>query len=237
MRVPRYRQLSQKLKRQILTGKYSDGDLLPSENELSNKHNITRATVRQALNELVKEGYITKRHGKGSIVVNRKKSLGLLNVKGFSDVVRGKQHEVKSQVLSNIEITWPQDFFYPLSEKERSGTCIFLKRLRFVEQDPVVLELTYLSGNKLPEFTRLPLINDSLFDTLQLRYQLEIISVEQDIRAVLAEPDTAHYLQLQKGNPILHMILKFSTSNPQVSVYSTLLCNTEKYSIGNIIDQ
>ena len=60
---------------------------MPSENDLSHQFKITRATVRQALEELVKEGYIEKRQGKGSVVISDRKTLGLLSFKGFSEVL------------------------------------------------------------------------------------------------------------------------------------------------------
>ena len=55
---PIYRKLQQKIKSQILSGVYHDGDLLPSESDLIKIHSSTRGTVRQALEALVKEGYI-----------------------------------------------------------------------------------------------------------------------------------------------------------------------------------
>lgn len=88
-----YQKLKELLKKKILNGTYKPGSILPSEHELRTQHNLARFTVRQALDELVKEGYIAKHKGKGSIVIERKrKPLGLFSIKGFSAVV-GEQHE------------------------------------------------------------------------------------------------------------------------------------------------
>ncbi|MGK7397129.1 MAG: GntR family transcriptional regulator [Candidatus Cyclobacteriaceae bacterium M3_2C_046] len=238
MEAPRYKQLQNNLKKQILSGIYKDGDLLPSENELSQIHQITRSTVRQALNELVREGYIIKRKGKGSIVRNRKTSLGLLSIKGFSDVVKGKKHTVNTTMLESPQLmAWPEDFFYPLNSLEQGSGCIYFKRLRCVEEDPVMLEYTYLPNFNLPQFCNKPLVNGSLFQTLNVNYQVEVVHVEQDLRALSADPETAGYLQINSGNPILHIILKFVTNRPELNIYSTLLCNTATYSIGNLLDE
>jgi DNA-binding transcriptional MocR family regulator len=59
------------LKEQIQRGKYIVGDYLPSENELCAQFSITRTTARKALDELLKEGFIEKIHGKGSRVAER----------------------------------------------------------------------------------------------------------------------------------------------------------------------
>ena len=82
-----YRQIQQLLTKQIQQGAYHVGDYLPSDNELCRQNNITWTTVRKALEELQRNSFIERHQGKGSRVVERRKSLGLLNVKGFSEAV------------------------------------------------------------------------------------------------------------------------------------------------------
>ena len=66
--IPQYRQLYEILRKHIMNGVYEEGSLLPSENEFCAAHNMTRPTVRHALDSLVKDGLILKKQGKGSIV-------------------------------------------------------------------------------------------------------------------------------------------------------------------------
>ena len=61
------------LEQQIVQGDYQPGDLLPSENQLVETYNVSRETIRKALNLLINAGYIQKKQGKGSIVLNFKK--------------------------------------------------------------------------------------------------------------------------------------------------------------------
>jgi len=65
-KVPQHKKIYETLRKHILTGVYEEGSLLPSENELCAVHNITRPTVRQALEALVKDGFISKKQGKGT---------------------------------------------------------------------------------------------------------------------------------------------------------------------------
>ncbi|MDP2112696.1 MAG: winged helix-turn-helix domain-containing protein, partial [Bacteroidota bacterium] len=67
-KVPQHKKIYEILRKHILSGVYEEGSLLPSENELCAVHNITRPTVRQALEALVNDGFISKKQGKGSIV-------------------------------------------------------------------------------------------------------------------------------------------------------------------------
>jgi GntR family transcriptional regulator/GntR family frlABCD operon transcriptional regulator len=226
------------LKNDILKGVYEEGDLLPSENVLSAKYGITRTTVRQALLQLVVDGFISKRHGKGSIVTKRsKKSLGVLSVRGFSDIVNQKNRRVNTIMLIKPEKRdWPEDFFHRLSEKESKQKSIFVKRLRMVDDNPVMLESTYLADYELQGFCDNEFVNGSLFDTLSVRYGIEIVGVEQDLRAIEADQEMSDLLKIRNKKPVLHVILRFITRNPDFSIYSSLICNTDNYSISNVLN-
>lgn len=230
-----YRKLQGNLKSQIISGIYHEGDLLPSENELMQLHVVTRSTVRQALEELVREGYIVKQQGRGSIVQKQKRrTLGLLSVKGFSEVVSSNHLTVNTKMIKKPVITvWPEPFFYPLDEMEWAAGCIYLKRIRFVEEEPVMLETTYIPNINLPRFCTRPFVKDSLFETLSINHQVEIKQVDQDLRAVSAGAEASEHLGVPEGSPLLHIFIKFHSNREHLSVYSSLLCNTARFSIGN----
>ncbi|WP_020531471.1 GntR family transcriptional regulator [Flexithrix dorotheae] len=235
--LPQYKKLQHLIKKQILSGVYKEGDLLPSENELSTIHELNRATVRQALSELVKDGYIYKHKGKGSIVSSRRQTLGLLSFKGFSEVVGQTTHAIKNKELKKPYLTkWDDQFFYELTDIEKAAGCICLERLRMVDEDPVMLEFTYIPNLNLPRFVSKPLINNSLFDTLLNNYQIEVINLEQDIRAIAADEEIAGLLQTEEESPILHIFRRYRTNRDGLFIYSSLYCNTEQYSIGSIFN-
>lgn len=236
MKLPRYKQLHQQLKSDILSGLYEEGSLLPSENTLSSEHNITRVTVRQALSALEQEGYIARRQGKGSIVCAQQPALGLLSFRGFSEVVGETEHQPKSTFLQKPTLTeWNSDFFFNISAEEEESGCIMIGRLRQVDSQPVMLEYTYLPNIGISGFTDKKWVQDSLFRTLYHHYQLEITNVDQRILAIAAESDVSGFLGIAVGSPILHIHRKYGTSRPNYFVYSSLYCNTEQYAIGTII--
>jgi DNA-binding GntR family transcriptional regulator len=230
-----YRKLQEDIKSLIIAGIYNDGDMLPSESELQQLHSVTRSTVRQALSELVKEGYIQKKKGKGSIVVKRKRrTLGVLSVKGFSEIVSENKLSVSTIMITKPYITrWEEAFCFPIDDLEMKAGCIYLKRLRCVEAEAVMLETTFVPNMNLPGFCSKPFVKGSLFETLSVNYSIEINKVEQDLRAVLADKEVAAHLKIKAGSPLLQIFLKFYTNRDHMSVYSSLLCNTTRYSIGN----
>jgi DNA-binding GntR family transcriptional regulator len=231
--MPQYKRLQQTLREQILAGRYAEGSLLPSEHELSAMHQVARETVRQGLAALVADGLIEKRKGKGSVVSARRKRLALLSFRGFSEVVGAMRHRPRTMMLQEpVAEVWPEPFFYPLSEWERAAGTIYLKRLRSVEDHPVMLEQTYLPNLELPGFCARPLVNGSLFDTLGAGYGISVDSVDQDVRAIAADATTAVALRVAAGAPILHLYRRYGTSREGFYVYSSLFCNTERYAIG-----
>ena len=233
--LPLYKKLLQSLKYQIISGIFKEGDILPSEHELMKINGVTRSTVRQALGELVKEGYILKKQGFGSVVSNpKRKTLGLLSVKGFSEIVSEQKMPVRTVMLYKPSVQdWDDSFFYTISETERAAGCIYMRRLRCVEDKPVMLESTYIPNFNLPRFCSTPFVNGSLFETLNIRYHVEITNVEQDLRAISADEDLAKQLHTEVNAPLLHIYLKFHTSSEFLFIYSSLLCNTQSFSIGN----
>jgi len=235
VKIARYKQLYLELKAQIVNGDFSEGSLLPSENELSTRHNMTRVTVRNALQELEKEGLIAKQHGKGSIVQGKAEALGLLSFRGFTDVLSETQHRASSTFIASPHHgAWPQPFFHPLTEAEKAAGCMQLERLRKVDDDPVMLESTFFPNILRPAFTEVEWSDNSLFKTLLNHYLIEVNSVEQQVRAVKAEQHEALLLEMQPGDPLLHILRKYGTNRKGFYLYSSLHCNTEKYTISSV---
>jgi DNA-binding GntR family transcriptional regulator len=233
--APRHQVVYKYLKKMIISGSLNEGTLLPSENELCNQFEVTRPTVRQALNTLVQEGYIYKHHGKGSIVASQRRTLGLLSFRGFSEVLKETAEPVQTRVLEGaVKQDWPEDFFYPLAKNILQAGCYFIKRLRLVGANPVMLEYTWLPDIDLPDFAQISFEKNSLFSTLGSHYHIEVTSVDQQVRAIQANAEMAFQLGVVEGTALLHIYRKYGTSRNGFYLFSSLLCNTEKYSIGNI---
>ncbi len=234
MKIPLYRQIQASLKEKITSGVYEEGGLLPSENELCVEFNATRMTVRQALNELVREGYITRQHGKGSTVSASRKSLGLLSLKGWTEVVVASDRHGKTLVLEGPVLRKLEDTaFKPLIDNEKHEEFIFFKRLRLVEDSPVMYEHTYIPNENLPNFIKEPLLEGSLFRTLLIKYQIDVQSMTQEVRAVAADKETANLLKIKQKSPVLHLLRKYKTSIDGFFLYSSIYCNTEKFAISS----
>lgn len=228
--IPQYKKLYELLRKQIINGIYEEGTTLPSENELSNIHSLTRPTVRRALDALVYEGYINKHQGKGSIVKNATKDIGILSITGTTSAVGEKK--LKTRIITKPQIQpWPEPFTFPLSEYEKETNCIIIERIRLVEDEPIFFDTNYIPAINLPGFISNTFENKSLFTFLRNYYHIEITGGLQRLRSLCPTQKIARFLELSPDHPVLHLERKLATNKPNFNIYSSLYCNTEKYTI------
>ncbi|MFT2008300.1 GntR family transcriptional regulator [Pontibacter sp. 13R65] len=226
--TPLYKKVIDDLKSMMDKGEFKKGDLLPSENELCKTYNTTRVTIRQALSDLTNMGYITRRHGKGSIVSEPKKGLGILSLHGVTAGV-GDQTLITSILQKPVQQSWPSGFPYEISQEEQEAGCMFFTRLRIINDKPVLFEETYITNRNLPGFLALDLENRSLFKTLNDQYQVEIKEGEQQIWAIHGNKNISKLLDIKTNHPIVHMKRRLQTNVPELNIYSFVYCNTQEY--------
>jgi DNA-binding GntR family transcriptional regulator len=231
MKALKYKNIQNYLKEKIQKGEYKVGDYLPSENELCREFSITRTTARRALDELLKEGFIVKHPGKGSCIRERRLSLGLLRLKGFSEAVGKNVNTVFIQ--KPVSGLWAGEIILPVEDSDKNSPCYYFERLRFVGDIPVMHEKNWFSATALPAFTETEFVEGSFFKTLSQNYFIEIIGATQELRAELAGDKNAGLLKLKKQSPLLHISIKFFTSTSKLNIYSELYCNTTNYPVGN----
>jgi DNA-binding GntR family transcriptional regulator len=228
--LPQYKRLYELVRKHIENGVYKVGDLLPSENELCRLHGLTRPTVRLALMALVNDGYIRKQQGKGSIVADIPKGIGILSVMGTTSALKNKN--LKTLIIEKPHIIpWPETFMFGLSELEVESGCITFKRLRLLDDKPIFYDISFIPNINLPRFTSRNFENKSLLDIMRKAYQVEVKGGEQKIKALHAEREICSYLKLDCQHPVLHLERKLMTNRPDLNIYSSIYCNTEEYAI------
>lgn len=228
--VPQYRKLYEVLRKQIFSGIFEEGSLLPSENELCTSFGIARPTVRHALETLVRDGLIVKRKGKGSIVRKPPRQIGILSISGTSTAI-GERY-LKTVILQKPQVqAWPEDFPFELSELERESGCIYMKRLRFVDEQPVFYDINHIPNSNLGRFTSRSFDNKSLFNILRRYYQIEILGGEQILKAIKADGQVAELLEVRNGHPVLYIERKLRTNREGFHIYSSIYFNSETHTI------
>jgi GntR family transcriptional regulator/GntR family frlABCD operon transcriptional regulator len=191
---------------------------------------MTRPTVRQSLANLANDGYIRKHQGKGSIVHHLPKEIGILSVSGTTSAVGDRNLKTRIVVKPHL-IPWPEGFMFTLSELEKESGCIYMERLRLLDDVPIFYDISYIPNINLPRITARQFENRSLFRIMREHYHIEIKGGEQRIRAISPSSKIARFLKLGHGQPVLHLERKMETNTNGLFLYSSIFCNTVKYSI------
>ena len=97
--IPLYLQIENDIKEKISTGEYQAGQMLPSENKYCEMYQVSRVTVRNAITDLVDQGILIRRHGKGTFVEKQKIQNNLVKFQGFTSTCRENHITINTHIL------------------------------------------------------------------------------------------------------------------------------------------
>lgn len=198
---PLFKQLGDIVMQMIEEGKYNPGDLLPSERELAEQYNISRVTVRQALNALAQDGVICKKQGKGNFVATKRIKTKLDSLLGFVEefVVKDMQCKI-SIVQQGYEMAPPE--IISAMQAEDSPEMFLLVRKVVVENHALGIDYTYIPRSIAYDLGEMDFRKVIIYRLLEQRgYQL--MSAEQSITAELPNPQECALLEVSTKTPIL----------------------------------
>lgn len=201
---PLYFQIKQILKDKIENGEYKPGEIIPSEGELQEAFNVSRITVRQAINELVVEGYLSRKRGKGTIVIPHRIEEALSSIRSFTDemISRGFKPSTSYAKIKVLKASKKVASALKINEGDK---VYEIKRIRCADDEPIVIFDTYLKGNlDLPLDDKL--YYDSLYKLLEKTNGIIVSKAYEYIDATIANKEIADMLDIEVGNPVLHTI-------------------------------
>ncbi len=171
-RLPLYYQLMEIIIEEIEIEKLREHDQLLSERELCEKYDISRATVRQAIQELEKEGYIYKQHGKGTFVSTKEYKQDLLQFYSFTEEMK-KLGKVPSSKVVNFELI-ESDTKVAKKMKINVGETVYkFTRLRLADNQPMMIETSYLPYNRFPNINKNDLETEALYDIFTSQFNVK----------------------------------------------------------------
>ena len=199
---PLHIQAEEILRKLIESEEYKNGKLLPNEVELSAQLNISRNTLRQAINKLVFEGLLLRKKGFGTKVVKKGIVGGVKNWLSFSQEMKMLGIEVRNFEL-HISRKKPseeiQNFFDIAPDSDTR--CIVLERLRGNKEYPFVYFISYF--NPIIPLTGEENFSNPLYETLQNNYNIIVKTSKEEITARLAGEFIAEKLEIKASEPIL----------------------------------
>ncbi len=204
--VPIYIQLRDILHKIIENREIEDDTKLPSENELSAEFNISRMTVRQAIQELVREGYIYIKRGEGTFINRAPKTQMLFKLDGFSAEVAKMGFNSHSKVLDIVQTIAFDEYeaAYASLHLKPEKPIIIIRRVRYLEDVPVALETSFLKAEiGKPLLDREPDGTFSIYGYIENELGIILSQAEHILEPGLASEDIAEKLDIEKGMPIL----------------------------------
>jgi GntR family transcriptional regulator len=200
--IPLYYQLKQHLLGMIKDKALTQGCRLPSEEELIEESGLSRFTVRQALQELEREGLITRIRGKGTFVTESKVPLSVAwQLLGFTEDMKRKGHRVESRVMENRLIPASLETAEALQIKPKAPV-VFIKRVRLVDGQPCLVDMVNVRSDKCPGMEEIDMTDRSLFDVLESEYQLRMVHAKRSLSIKLAAAWIAEALEIKQGTPL-----------------------------------
>ncbi len=199
--LPIYHQIEEYIKDRIEKGELQPGNVLPSEREYSQLFQVSRMTIRQAINKLVNDGYLYRKKGSGTFVAEKKFEQALQGLTSFTEDMTARGLTPSSKLL-HFEII-PATPQVAATLQVAENTPVYeMKRIRLADDIPMALETCYISANLVKGLTE-EIVSHSIYRYIEEKLQLEIGEATQIIESSLANETETELLKIKRGSPIL----------------------------------
>jgi GntR family transcriptional regulator len=200
--APLYVQIRENLRYQLLSGVYNPGDKIPSEQEVADKWGVNRLTARRSINSLADEGFLCRKQGCGTYVVDRKQSLNEESaLTSFWEIVTSLGMSPYSKVVACELLPAPEIIANKI--EIGVGDPIFkIQRIRMANDEPFAFHINYFPAYIIPNLLQENLENQSLYGLYRKHGYFPTYG-EQRISAIAAEADISSYLCIKRKSPVL----------------------------------
>ena len=190
--VPKYYQLASILRQKIEDGDWEPRSPIPSERQLEMLYNISRTTIREAIDSLVRQGYLYREHGRGTFVSPQKLQKGLMELTSFSeDLVKRGIHP--GQIIRSMTRVVPPPKILQKLELPAGSSVMRIDRIRLGDDIPIGLQISYLalSEDQDDQPWKRWTAAGSLYRILQEKFQIIPTEAEETLEVTLATPEEA----------------------------------------------
>lgn len=202
MESPVYIQIHNQIRQDIEAGKWQIGERIPSERDLAVSFNVSRMTLRQAIQTLVDEGILERRIGAGTYVANQKVQERVSGVTSFTDLMLAQGKAPSSKTIS-YHVAKPS-----LSEAEKlrledGNQVLRMERIRYADEVPISFEVATVPYELVKDFSKRD-VTRSFYHVLE-KSGYHIGGAQQTVSAMLASERIAEFLQIKRNDAILRM--------------------------------
>jgi GntR family transcriptional regulator len=175
------------------------GQAIPSERQLTQEIGVSRLTVRAAIDELVRDGYLDRRHGSGTYVTEPKIAQPL-TLTSFSEEMRRRGMVPGSRTLE-LTVTSAGARLARRLQVSPEEPLVRVKRLRLADSEPMAMEVLHIPEALVPGLTKADLENRSFYELLAERYEIVIGSGTQTIEPTVTNEEESEVLGVPLHTP------------------------------------
>lgn len=227
--LPLYVQLKTIIKNQILDGTFEYGDLIPSEIEYEKRYDISRITVRRAISDLEKEGYVIRSRGKGThVIYNNSLAEQFNRIRSFTDEMKQFNLEPGTSFLEVKKEIPPKEVqvAFGLGEEE---AVVGLKRVRTGNGQPLVYFLNYFP-NSLEMPTDPEKYKESIYALMNEKKIMQPVRAIENFRAQNATKEIAEKLQIKENEAVLIRIRYGYNKHNELIEFTIAYYRSDSYS-------
>ncbi len=214
--APLYSRVEAVLASEIADGALKVGDQLPTEDSLIARFEVSRITVRRAIQNLVSRGLVEIRRGKGTFVAAPKITQELTELSGFVEDMRALGRRPTARVIGKEIVTADTTVARHLA-LTKGEHVVRIRRVRLADGVPVSFDETYLPVEIGKRIMTNNLKVEPIFTLLERKYDVPLVEAEYKLEAVAAEAEVAAALRVKQGSPIFRIErTSYSTGNRPV---------------------
>jgi GntR family transcriptional regulator len=202
--MPLYRRIEADIRERIRAGDLAPGARIETELDLMERHGVSRATVRQALGELVGEGLLEIRRGTGTFVTTPRFQHTIGGFYSFSREIERHGLTPGTTVLGLVVEAADDEVAGALDVQPRTRV-VALRRLRLAGDEPLVVETSYLPAARFPGLEEVDFGTVRLYDTLTSAYGCRPVRARETFEPILLSDDEANLLGQAAGGPALRV--------------------------------
>lgn len=204
---------------------------LPTERELSEKFNISRITVRQALKILEDQDLIKREQGKGTFLSEEKITQPIVGSRSFSQVVKESGNIPGAKLLS-AAIRLADERDRRLLNLSDDAYIVAIERIRYINEKPSAYEISHFRQDYSFLLTK-SFDNDSMYDFIHKEKGIHFTDAKRTIEIVYADKEIASFLNINEGAPLLLIkgVTKDQFGNPSHLSYEYLVADKFKFEI------
>lgn len=232
MNKPRYLQIADTLREQIKSGELPVGSILPTESELQAKFDVSRVTIRKAMQLLVENDLLYRQRGSGTYVKAPKAQHNVLQLMGFVEEVSAQGKTPSSKIITFELLDCTQTVAEKLNLKV--GEEVYsIRRLRLIDDEPEVLEHTYLPVALFPDLS-IKAMRSSKYDYIEKTKNLKIKLSRQSMMPEIVQDSIAKELNMKSGEAVIRVDSVGELNDDQVFEYTIHYFRVNQYSFDYI---